>query len=137
MGNRKHYFQCWEMQLSCQPAAVGSPAQRDKWDQAWRGRRLACAGQILVGREEDEFVRTQTWVALESISYRCPQRNLVTPAPAEHRSQQRAMSTGCHQHPKLVPPVCPQRASRDFKGKAFMVTFSFTHRKANILFSSV
>lgn len=129
MSNGKHYFHCWEMQLSCQPAAIGSPARRDKWDWAWRGSLPNLCGKR---REpEDEFVRTQTWVALDNTSYRCPQRYLVTPAPAEHRSLQRAAggmlrAPGAAGTPNPKPAhSLPLRAARDFKGRAFMMIFPF------------
>lgn len=49
-----------------------------------------------------------------------------------------AVSAGYHQHPKPAHTGCPERALRDFKGKAFMARPSpVTHRKADILFSSV
>ncbi|PKU48997.1 hypothetical protein llap_650 [Limosa lapponica baueri] len=58
---------------------------------------------------EDEFICTQTWVALESITYQCPQ--LVTPAPAEHHSQQ---WDGCSVSEELLLShgLCPNKVEK-------------------------
>lgn len=120
MGNRKQYFQCWEMQLFCEPAAVGNPTWHDKWNWTWCGSQLACISQILMGR--DESLR----------------KSLSTPKSGwlwriSAISDLRLLSVGCCEPPALRnhPHGLPLRTARDFKGNIFLsrVTSSFHTRQ--------